>query len=315
MKILVTDYGTLTQQGDVSLDILNKFGETKMIENITPEQLLEEVKDVDAILCNKTRINNAVMEAAPNLKFIGLFATGYNNIDMEDAELHGITVCNAGSYSTTAVAQLTFAYILAHYSRVAEYNALVQNGEWQKSTTFSMLNQPTDELAGKTIGIVGYGSIGQRVANIALAFDMKVLVFNRSKKQDDRVKFVSLDELLEKSDIVTLHCPLNPESKNMLNKETLAKMKDGAFLINTARGGLIVEQDLRDVLESGKITAAVDVLRREPMRDDCPLLGAPNLIITPHTGWAPRTTRQRLIDIVVDNIESFINGTPKNVVH
>lgn len=314
MKILVTDYGTLTQSGDVSLDVFNKFGEAKMIENIEPDKLLEEVRDIDAILCNKTRINKAVMDAAPNLKFIGLFATGYNNIDIEDAKEHGITVCNAGNYSTNAVAQQTFAFILSHFNRIAEYDALVKSGEWQKSTTFSMLGQPTDEIAGKTIGIVGYGSIGKRVANLALAFDMNVLVYNRSPKTDDRVTFVSFDELLKKSDIITAHCPLNPESKNMFNKESFRKMKDGAFFINTARGGLVVEQDLRDELDSGRISAAVDVLRREPMREDCPLKNAPNLIITPHTGWAPRTTRQRLIDIVVSNIENYLNGTPINVV-
>lgn len=314
MKILVTDYGTLTQSGDVSLEVFKKFGEAVMIENIDHETLLKEVKDADAILCNKTRINNEVMDAAPKLKFIGVFATGYNNIDIEDAKRHGITVCNAGSYSTTAVAQQTFAYILSHFNRIAEYDSLVKQGEWVKSTTFSMLGEPTDEVAGKTIGIVGYGSIGKRVADLALAFDMKVLVFNRSKKQDERVEFVSFDELLERSDIVSVHCPLNPESKNMFDKEAFNKMKDGAFFINTARGALVVEQDLRDVLESGKITAAVDVLRREPMREDCPLRDAPNIIITPHTCWAPRATRQRLLDIVVSNIENYLNGTPTNVV-
>lgn len=314
MKILVTDYGTLTQSGDVSLDVFKKFGEAVMIENIDHDTLLKEVKDADAILCNKTRINNEVMEAAPKLKFIGVFATGYNNIDMEDAKRHGITVCNAGSYSTSAVAQQTFAYILSHFNRIGEYDRLVKQGEWVKSTTFSMLGEPTDEVAGKTIGIVGYGSIGRRVADLALAFDMNVLVYNRSKKQDDRVKFVSFDELLKNSDIVSVHCPLNPESKNMFDKEAFAKMKDGAFFINTARGALVVEQDLCDILETGKITAAVDVLRREPMREDCPLKDAPNITITPHTCWAPRATRQRLIDIVVSNIENYLNGTPTNVV-
>ena len=314
MKILITDYGTLTQSGDVSLDVFKKFGETVMIENIAPETLLKEVKDVDAILCNKTRINNAVMEAAPNLKFVGLFATGYNNIDIEDARKHNITVCNAGSYSTNAVAQQTFAFILAHFNRIAEYDALVKSGEWQKSTTFSMLGEPTDEVFGKTIGIVGYGSIGKRVADLALAFGMNVLVYNRSPRKDERVTFVSLDELLKKSDIVTVHCPLNPESKNMFCKESFEKMKDGAFFINTSRGALVVEQDLRDELDSGRISAAVDVLRREPMTEECPLKDAPNLIITPHTGWAPKATRQRLINIVAENIENYLNGTPTNVV-
>ena len=314
MKILIADYLTLTQNGDVSLDVFKNFGEVTYAENIARDELLSSIEKYDAILCNKTLLDREALEKAKRLKYIGVFATGYNNIDMTAAKEKNITVCNAGSYSTNAVAQQTFAYILEHFNKVCEYDALVKQGEWTRSRTFSILAAPTDELAGKTIGIVGYGNIGKKVADIALAFSMNVLVYNRSKKQDDRVKFVSLDTLLSNSDIITLHCPLNDDSLNMIDKKAFDKMKRGALFINTARGPLVVEEDLFEALKENKIFAAVDVLREEPMRKDCILKDAPNIIFTPHTGWAPRTTRQRLIDISVKNLKGFINGCPENVV-
>ncbi len=315
MKILIADCATLTQNNDLSLTVFEEYGDVVYNLNISRDELLATVHEYDMILCNKTIIDKTVIERAEKLKYIGLFATGYNNIDTVCAKEHGITVCNAGSYSTSAVAQQTFAYILNHYSAVNKYNDFVQNGGWANSPTFSVLCFATDELKDKTIGIIGYGSIGRRVAEIALAFEMRVLIYTRTPKDDARVKFVSLDELLKNSDIVTPHCPLNEQSREMFNKDTFAKMKDGAFFINTARGGVVNEQDLFDALTGGKLSgAAIDVLTAEPMSKTCVLKGAPNLIITPHTAWAPLETRKRLIGIVTDNIDAFLSGNPKNVV-
>lgn len=315
MKILIADCATLTQNNDLDITVFEKYGDVVYNKNISRNELLNTVHEYDMILCNKTIIDRVVIESAKKLKFIGLLATGYNNIDITAAKENGITVCNAGSYSTSAVAQQVFAYILNHYNAVNRYNDFVQNGGWQQSPTFSVLCFPTDELKDKTIGIIGYGSIGKRVAEIALAFEMNVLVYTRTPKSDNRVRFTSLDELLKNSDIITPHCPLNEQSKEMFNKETFSKMKDRAFFINTARGGIINEQDLAEALKSGKLSgAAIDVLNHEPMSKDCVLKGAPNLIITPHTAWAPLETRKRLLGIVKDNIKAFLNGTPKNKV-
>lgn len=315
MKILIADCATLTQNNDLDITVFEKYGDVVYNKNISRNELLNTVHEYDMILCNKTIIDRVVIESAKKLKFIGLLATGYNNIDITAAKESGITICNAGSYSTSAVAQQVFAYILNHYNAVNRYNDFVQNGGWQQSPTFSVLCFPTDELKDKTIGIIGYGSIGKRVAEIALAFQMNVLVYTRTPKSDNRVRFTSLDELLKNSDIITPHCPLNEQSKEMFNKETFSKMKDRAFFINTARGGIINEQDLAEALKSGKLSgAAIDVLNHEPMSKDCVLKGVPNLIITPHTAWAPLETRKRLLGIVEDNIKAFLNGTPKNKV-
>lgn len=315
MKILIADCATLTQNNDLDITVFEKYGDVVYNKNISRNELLNTVHEYDMILCNKTIIDRVVIESAKKLKFISLLATGYNNIDITAAKESGIIVCNAGSYSTSAVAQQVFAYILNHYNAVNRYNDFVQNGGWQQSPTFSVLCFPTDELKDKTIGIIGYGSIGKRVAEIALAFQMNVLVYTRTPKSDNRVRFTSLDELLKNSDIITPHCPLNEQSKEMFNKETFSKMKDRAFFINTARGGIINEQDLAEALKSGKLSgAAIDVLNEEPMSKDCVLKGVPNLIITPHTAWAPLETRKRLLGIVEDNIKAFLNGTPKNKV-
>lgn len=313
MKLLLTDAVTIAYENDISLNVFEKFGEVTSYDSISREELLKVVHNYDVILTNKVLIDREVMQKATKLKYIGLFATGYNNIDIEYTKEKGIAVCNAGSYSTSAVAQQVFAYILAKFSSVERYNELVQQGGWIASPTFSMLCCPTDELYGKTIGIIGYGSIGQRVAEIAKAFEMKVLCYTRTPRTVAGIEFVPLDDLLQKSDIVTVHCPLNEQSRHLFGAETFAKMKDGAYFINTARGGVIEEAALLDALKSGKLSgAAVDVLESEPMRDDCVLLGAPNLIITPHTAWAPLATRQRLLNIVVDNLKCFLEGKKQN---
>ena len=316
MKIVLTDCATLLSNNDLDLTIFEKYGEVKYYDALFGEELKAAVKDADIILCNKTLINKDVLDCASNLKFIGLFATGYNNIDTVYAKEKGVTVCNAGSYSTNAVAQQTFAYILNHFSAVNRYNDLVKGGGWITAPTFSMLCYPTDELAGKTIGIIGFGSIGKKVAEIAKAFDMKVICYTRSKKTFDGADFTDLDTLLKTSDIVTAHCPLNDESRLMFNKEAFSKMKKGAYFINTARGGIVDEIALAEALNSGHLSgAAVDVLQNEPMTKDCPLKDAKNIIITPHTAWAPLATRERLLDIVTNNIDKFLEGNPVNVVN
>ena len=313
MKLLLTDCATLRSNGDLPLDSLKRFGDIFEYENITRAGLLKEAADADIILCNKTVIDKEVFDAAENLKYIGLFATGYNNIDIECAKQKGVTVCNAGSYSTDAVTQQVIGYILMHYTAIPEYNEFVKNGGWKKSAVFSPLVFFSDEVAGKTLGIVGYGSIGKSVEKAAKGLGMNVIVYTRTVRENGETRFTDLDTLLKESDIVTLHCPLNAQSADMMNAEAFARMKDGAFFINTSRGGTVDENALYDALSSGKLSgAAVDVLKKEPMSKDCPLDKAPNLIITPHTAWAPLTTRKRLLGIVESNIEAFLKGVPQN---
>ena len=316
MKILIADCSTLAQNNDLDITVFEKYGDVVYNPNISHKELLDTVDSYDMILCNKTIIDKPIIEKAKKLKFIGLLATGYNNIDITTATKHGITVCNAGAYSTSAVAQQVFAYILNHYNAISQYNNYVQNGGWQNSNTFAVLCFATDELKDKTIGIIGYGSIGKRVAQIALAFEMKVLVYTRTPQIDNTVSFVTFDELLKNSDIISVHCPLNDATKEIFNKDSFEKCKDGAYFINTARGGVLNEQDLVNALNSGKLCgAAVDVLSEEPMTKNCILKNAKNLVITPHTAWAPLATRERLLHIVENNVKSFLNGNPTNKVN
>lgn len=313
MKILLTDSATLKSKGDLSLDGLKKFGCVKEYEKISRKELLNEVIDTDMLLCNKTVIDSEVINAAKKLRYIGIFATGYNNIDIKSAKSKNITVCNAGGYSTNAVVQQVFAYILAHYTKISQYNSFVKRGGWKRSPVFSPLRYPTEEIFGKTIGIIGYGSIGRAVERAAEGFGMKVLVNTRTVKENGHTRFVDLDTLLKNSDIVTVHCPLNSQSADFMNEAAFARMKNGAFFINTSRGGVVDEQALFSALESGKLSgAAVDVLKSEPMAQDCVLFKAKNIIITPHTAWAPLATRKRLLDIVISNIEAFLSGNPQN---
>lgn len=314
MKIVVPDWKTVSI-GDLDERLLSQFGEVTFYPLTDYKDLAARVADADAVLCNKALMTAEVMAAAPNLNYIGLFATGYNNIDIEAARARGITVCNAGSYSTDAVAQHTFALILELASRVAEYNGMVQAGDWVRSDVFSPFRYPTTELAGKTIGIIGYGSIAKAVVRIAKAFGMTVLCYTRTPREAEDVRFVTFDELLTESDIVTVHCPLNEQTNYLFDSRAFESMKDGAWLVNTARGPIVDEAALRAALESGKLGgAAVDVLEVEPMTAECPLLGAPNCIITPHVAWAPLVTRERLLGIVCDNLKAYLNGAPQNVV-
>lgn len=315
MKIVLTDAQTVLDDL-VNADILKQFGEVAQYGLLKYEEVAEKIADADMVVCNKTQLDSHTLRLAKNLKYIGLFATGYNNIDIDYCAKHNIAVCNAGSYSTNAVAQHTFALILEHFNHTSDYNKFVQDGLWKCSKTFSPFIYQINELAGKTIGIVGFGNIGRAVAKIANAFEMKVIAYNRSAKSAENVEFVSFDELLERSDIVSVHCPLNKESENIFEKDAFAKMKKGALFVNTARGGVMIEQDLYNALQSGHLGGAcIDTLRVEPMEENCIIMGAKNCIMTPHIAWAPVETRVRLMNIVADNIRNFINGTPSNKVN
>lgn len=314
MKIVITDAMTVSQ-GDIDLNIFSKFGELCIYQSTMPEEIAERISDADIVLCNKTPLFEPVLKTARKLKYIGLFATGYNNIDIPYCTANGIVVCNAGSYSTEAVAQHTFALILEHYNKAGKYNDFVQEGGWSASPCFSPFVFSTDELFEKRIGIIGYGSIGRKVADIALAFGMKVSVCTRTRIGDPRVEFTDLDVLLSTSDIITVHCPLTEATNKLMSYERFCRCKPSALYINTARGGINDEDGLARALKEGKIAgAAIDVLTTEPMTKDCPLVGIDNLIITPHVAWAPLSTRKRLMGIVEGNIQAFINGSPINVV-
>ena len=315
MKIVLTDAKTVTKgDSDLSLKPLEEFGEVIVNELTAYEDIAETVRDADMIIVNKTPLNRETLRYAEHLRYIGLFATGYNNIDTAYCREKGITVCNAGSYSTNAVCQHTFSLILECLNRVGSYNAFVHEGGWKDSDTFSPFIYPLNEIAGKTLGIIGYGSIGRAVEKVALAFNMNTLKVKRHDEDDP--SFVSLDTLLSRSDIVTVHCPLNDSSYRMINADAIAKMKDGAIFINTARGGVMDEQAVAQALKSGKLSyAGIDVLDTEPMARDCPLCGIENCIITPHIAWAPMETRIRLMGIVCDNIRAFLSGKPINVVN
>lgn len=314
MKIVVTDAATVAD-ADVQLDFLQQFGDVTIYELTAQEDVAARIAQADMVLINKCAITAAEIAAAPNLKFVGLFATGYNNVDIAAAEARGITVCNVPNYSTEAVAQHTFALILGLINRVSDYNRTVADGDWIRSRTFAYFPFPLAELCGKTIGIVGYGAIGRRVADIARAFGMRVAVYARRDVGDPTVQQMPFDELLAVSDIVTMHCPLNADSADRMDAAAFAKMKEGALFINTARGGVVVEEALRAALDSGHLGGAgLDVLRQEPMAADCPLYGAPRCLITPHIAWAGVDTRRRLIGVVEDNIRAYLAGTPINTV-
>lgn len=303
MKVVILDAKTLTND-DIDFSVFDEFGEVTIYDYTKYNQIAERIKDAEIILCNKSIMNRMTLKDAKNVKYIGLFATGYNNVDIEYTNERNITVCNAGSYSTNAVAQHVFALILEHYNKVGEYNKFVKDGGWIHSEKFSPF-KPMKEMDGRTLGIVGYGSIGKKVAKIAQAFDMKVLAYNRSPKKDESVRFVEMDELLEKSDIVSIHCPLNRDSEKMCNKDFFSKMKDGALFINTSRGGVVDEPALIEAVKSGKLSGAgLDVVAVEPMEKHYDILDIDNIIITPHSAWAPVETRTRLVEIVRNNIKN-----------
>lgn len=318
MKIVILDAATLTINNDIDFSVFDRFGEVKIYDFTKDEEIPERIKDADVILCNKSSMSEKNLSGAKNLKYIGLFATGYNNVDLEYTRKHGITVCNAGSYSTEAVVQHVFAFILHYYNTISRYDEFVKNKGWINTNKFSPFME-MKELFGKTIGIIGYGSIGQKVAVIANAFGMNVLAYSRSalkeKIQSDEVTYAAVDEILGKSDIVTIHCPLNKDSEKMCNKEFFTKMKKDSLFINTSRGGVVNQEDLMWALNNNVIQyAALDVIEKEPMPEDCKLIETKNLVITPHAAWAPLETRERLIKIVSKNLQKWVAGTPINVI-
>ena len=315
MKTVFTDADTVTT-GDLSLDMFEKFGDVEKYGVTPPDKVTERIKDADIIMCNKTPITKEVMSACPNLRYIGVLATGTNNVDLGYAKEKGITVTNIPGYSTDGVVQLTFSFILELCGNLSKYRDSVNAGDWIKSRTFSYFPYPMTCIAGKTIGIVGCGTIGSRIAKVADAFRMRVIVHSRTEKPGCPFPFVDMDTLLCESDIVTLHCPLTPETKGLMNAEAFGKMKRGSILINTSRGPVVDEKALREALDSGKLAGAgLDVLETEPMREDCPLFGAPNCIITPHIAWASQESRVRLLDIAAHNLADFLNNKKTNVVN
>ncbi len=317
MKIVILDSETVSRGGDVSLDGITSLGEAQVYGYTPNEEVADKIGDADAVICNKCLVTEEVFEKCKKLKYVGLFATGYNNVDLKAADRHGAVVCNVPAYSTDSVAQHTFALILNHFNKIRAYADTVDNGDWVNYKLFTYFYIPTYELKGMTIGIVGYGSIGRRVAEIARVFGMKVLTFTRSpEKVGDGAEAVSLDRLLRESDVVTMHCPLTDTTKEMINKDALAKMKPTAYFVNTARGGVVNEQELADALNDGVIAGAgIDTLTFEPMRADCPLRNAKNITITPHIAWAPKQTRERLLETVAENLRKWRDGQPQNVVN
>lgn len=316
MKIVVLD-GYAANPGDLSWDCVRQYGELTVYDRTDDCDVVSRIGDAQAVIANKTVIDRAVMDACPGLRYIGLTATGYNIIDIEAAAEKGIVVSNVPAYSTDAVSQFTFALLLELVAHVGMHSDTVMAGDWVRSKDFSYTVAPMIELSGKTMGIVGYGNIGRRVASIALAFGMNVLICSRTKKElsGSAIRQVDREELFEKSDVISIHCPLFDDTKNLINRDSIALMKKSALIINTARGGCIDEAALADALNTGRIAgAAVDVVTAEPMTKDNPLLTAKNMIITPHIAWAPRETRARLLEVVGDNLGAFVRGEPRNVI-
>ena len=318
MKIVVVD-GYAANPGDLSWKNLESLGELTVYERTAPEQLLSRIQDADVVVTNKVVLRAQTMDACRHLKLIAVMATGYNIIDTQAARARQITVCNIPAYSTASVAQMTFALLLELTNHVGQHSAACHDGRWEKNPDFCFWLAPVAELQGKTMGIVGYGQIGQAVGQIARAMGMKLLVCARHRRPElegDACRYVELPQLLAQSDVVSLHCPQFAETSGMICKDTLAQMKDGALLLNTSRGGLVVEQDVADALASGKLAGyAADVVAVEPILATNPLLTAPNCLLTPHIAWASTEARTRLMAILEDNIRAFAEGKPQNVVN
>ena len=314
MKITILD-GFAVNPGDLDWGILSPYGDVTVYDRTdSNEESIARIGDSEIVLVNKTPLPAAVIEACPSIRLIGMLATGYNIVDVDCARKHGIPVCNVPCYSTDSVAQFAIALLLEVCHHCGRHNVLVHEGAWTSCQDFCLWTTPQIELAGKTLGIIGYGRIGQKTAEIAKALDMKVIAFSRSQNTD--ANYVDLDTLLKESDVISLHCPLFPETKEIISCENIAKMKDGVILINTARGALLDEQAVADALASGKIRgAAVDVTTVEPIRKDNPLLSAPNCIITPHMAWTPLEARTRLLNTVRGYINAFCEGSPIHVVN
>lgn len=316
MKIVILD-AYAANPGDLSWDEFAALGELTVYNRTAPEDVAARIGDAEVVFINKVRLTDDIFAACPNLKLVSILATGYNIVDLAAAKRRGITVCNVPGYSTRAVVQMTFALLLEICQQVGLHSGAVHTGRWQSCPDFCFWDRPLIELDGKTMGIVGYGAIGSAVGTVAQALGMKLLVTARHEKPvPEGARFVSLPELLAQSDVVSLHCPQTAENARMIDAGALAQMKDGAILLNTARGGLLDEQAVADALRSGKLLAAgMDVVSAEPIRADNLLLTAPNCFLTPHIAWAPLETRRRLQAISAENLRAFLAGKPQNVVN
>lgn len=316
MKIVVLD-GHAVNPGDLSWDMIENLGDLKVYDYTAPEQTVSRLQGATVALTNKTVIDAQVLDACPSVKLICVLATGYNVVDCGAAKQRKIPVCNVPAYGTAAVAQFTFALLLELCHQVGHHSAAVHKGRWTQNRDFCFWDTPQTELAGKTMGIIGFGRIGRAVGMIAKAMGMRVIAYNRSRCTEGETigEYVELETLLKNADVISLHCPLTDENAGMINKETLSMMQDGALLLNTARGPLLDEKDVAEALASGKLRgAAVDVVSREPILESNPLLSAPNCIITPHMAWAPTESRQRILECTMRSIQGFLAGKLVNTV-
>jgi glycerate dehydrogenase len=318
MKILVLDGYTLNP-GDLSWDRLFALGDVVLYERTPADKIIERSEGAAALITNKTPLTEETMNRLPELRYIGVLATGYNVIDTAAAKQRNIIVTNVPAYSTMSVAQMTFALLLELCHHVQRHSDSVMEGKWAQSPDFSYSDYPLIELSGKTFGIIGFGNIGKKVADIATVFGMNIIAASRSQTaQSSRKNFrwVEINELLEQADVVSIHCPFTPKTKGLINAENLKKMKSSAFLINTSRGPVVVEQDLAEALNNGIIAGAgLDVLTLEPPSTENPLFKAKNCLITPHIAWATKEARVRLMDVAVNNLAAYIEGKPINVVN
>ena len=316
MKIVILD-GYTANPGDLSWKALEEMGALKVYERTKPEETIDRAKDAEVVLTNKVLLKRQEIEQLPKLRYIGVLATGYNVVDLEAAREHGIIVTNVPAYSTLSVAQMVFSHLLTVTNHTEHYARQNREGKWTASPDFSYMDMPVTELAGKTFGIVGLGNIGQRVAMIAAAFDMSVVAYT-SKSVDQLPPYIqkkTLDEVLAESDVLSLHCPLTPDTQHLVNRQTLQKMKPSAILVNTGRGPLISDQDVADALNNNRLKAfCADVLTEEPPKADNPLLRCENAYITPHIAWASSEARVRLLDVAINNVRAFLDGKPQNVV-
>ncbi len=318
MKIVILDGYTLNP-GDLSWERLEGLGNVTVYDRTPPERVVERIGDAEIVFTNKTPVKGETLHLVPRLEFIGVLATGYNVVDVDAAKERGIVVTNVPTYGTASVAQFTIALLLELCHHVGAHSERVKEGAWARCPDFCFWDYPLVELAEKTLGIIGFGKIGQATARIARALGMKVLAYDScmdKSLEDEGLRYAGLDELFAASDVISLHCPLFESTRGIVNRDTIAKMKDGVKIINTSRGQLVVEEDLAEALNAGKVSgAAVDVLSSEPASPDNSLLSAKNCIVTPHIAWAPKESRIRLMDAAVDNLEKFLAGTPVNVVN
>jgi glycerate dehydrogenase len=321
MKIVILD-GYTENPGDLSWEGIEALGEVTVYDRTSltdMKEVIERIGDAEVVITNKTPLSREVFDACSSIKYVGVLATGYNVVDVNVAKEKGIPVCNIPTYGTAAVGQFAIALLLEVCHHIGHHDKVVHDGRWESNLDWCFWDYPLIELDGKSIGIIGYGKIGQSTGRIAQALGMKVLAYDNYKNtalESETCKYVELDELFAKSDVIALHCPLFKETEGIINKDTIAKMKDGVIILNNSRGPLIVEEDLSDALNSGKVGAAgIDVVSSEPIKGNNPLLQAKNCIITPHISWAPKESRRRLMDIAVDNLRNFIECTPVNVVN